>query len=497
MRALPTFWYHPIHRNVPPRYAAAAALVVALLGTIATTAAGQSAGQNRPGAGALTTHQQLARDIYHELIEINTTDTPAGDNTKAAEAMAKRLIDAGFPAADVKVLSPAPRKGNLVARMRGSAGGRKPILLLAHLDVVEAKREDWSMDPFTFTEADGYYYGRGTSDDKAMAAIWIANLIRLKREGFVPDRDLIVALTADEEGGEHNGVEWLLANHRAEIDAAFALNEGGGGFLKQGKPFVHNVQAAEKVYYDFTFEVRNRGGHSSRPIPDNAIYRLSEALARLSRHAFPVRLNEVTRGYFERLAQVETGQMAADMRAVVQNPGDTAAVRRLSAQPAYNAMLRTTCVATRLEGGHANNALPQLARATVNCRVLPDHDIADVRETLVRIVGDTAVHVSPTPERRGGPPSPLSAEVMRPVERLTNEMWPGIPVVPVMSTGATDGWFLRAAGVPTYGVSGLFGDMDDSRAHGRDERMLIKSFYDGQEFLYRLVKELAGKKPVS
>jgi acetylornithine deacetylase/succinyl-diaminopimelate desuccinylase-like protein len=464
---------------------------------IVAVAASGSAGAQAP----LNSHQQLARDIYKELIEINTTtDADPGGTTKAAEAMAARLKAAGFPDADVQVVSSGPRDGNLIARLRGaSASGRKPILLLAHLDVVAARKEDWSsdLDPFTFTERDGYYYGRGTADDKAMAAIWVANLIRMKREGYVPDRDLIVALTADEEGGDHNGVDWLLKNRRELIDAAYALNEGGGGYLKNGKPFSHNVQAAEKVYYDFTWEVRNKGGHSSRPVKDNAIYRLSEALARLSTFEFPVRLNEVTRGYFEKLATVETARAAADMRALARNPDDTAAARRLSAHPVYNATMRTTCVATQLEGGHAPNALPQLARANVNCRVLPDHDIADVRETLVRVAGDTAVHVSPTPERRGGPPSPLSDEVMRPVERLTREMWPGIPVVPVMATGATDGWHLRAAGIPTYGVSGLFGDMDDSRAHGRDERMLVKSFFEGQEFLYRLVKELSTRRPVS
>ncbi|HEU4565812.1 MAG TPA: M20/M25/M40 family metallo-hydrolase [Gemmatimonadaceae bacterium] len=474
-----------------PRHLALAAAL--LLAPVATRTLGA---QQRPAP--LAPHQQLAREIYEELVEINTTDGE-GDNTKAAEAMAARLRAAGFPAADVQVLAPAPRKGNLVARLRGRGGARKPVLLLAHLDVVEAKREDWSMDPFTFTEQDGYYYGRGTSDDKAMAAIWIANLIRMKREGFVPDRDLIVALTADEEGGDHNGVQWLLERHRDRIDAAFALNEGGGGVLKDGKPLVHNVQAAEKVYYDFAVEVRNRGGHSSRPVPDNAIYHLAQGLTRLAQFEFPVMLNEVTRGYFERLANAEQGELAADMRAIVRDPRDSAAARRLSTQPTYNAMLRTTCVATLLEGGHAANALPQLARANVNCRVLPTHDVADVRETLARVIaaGDTAIHVSPTPAVRGGPPSPLSDEVMRPVERLTHEMWPGTPVIPVMGTGATDGWYLRKAGIPTYGVSGLFGEMNDSRAHGRDERMLVKSFFDGQEFLYRLVKELSGGKPVS
>ncbi|HUQ83868.1 MAG TPA: M20/M25/M40 family metallo-hydrolase, partial [Gemmatimonadaceae bacterium] len=290
---------------------------------------------------SLNANQQLARDIYKELVEINsTTDANPGGTTQAAEAMAARLRAAGFPSEDVQIHSSGPRDGNLVARLRGSGvSGRKPILLLAHLDVVAALREDWSIDPFTFTEKDGYYYGRGSGDDKAMAAIFVANMIRMKKEGFVPDRDLILALTADEEGGDHNGVEWLLANKREAIDAAYALNEGGGGFLKNGKPFVQNVQAAEKVYYDFTFEVRNKGGHSSRPLKDNAIYRLSNALARLEKNDFPVMLNPVTRTYFERLAQTETGQTAADMRAVAKNPNDAAAVKRLSASPVYNSML--------------------------------------------------------------------------------------------------------------------------------------------------------------
>ena len=479
-------------------------IVRTLLIVVVGAAANATAPRMLPGQGATTPsplnpNQQLARDVYKQLIEINTTsDADPGGTTQAAEAMAARLRGAGFADADVQVLSSGPRDGNLVARLRGSgASGRKPILLLAHLDVVPARRDDWSIDPFTFTEKDGFYYGRGTSDDKAMAAIWIANMIRMKKEGFVPDRDLIVALTSDEENGDHNGVEWLLANKRDLIESAYALNEGGGGFLKNGKPFVHNVQAAEKVYYDFTFEARNKGGHSSRPVRDNAIYHLADALARLERYDFPVMLNEVTRAYFERLAQSETGQTAADMRAVAKNPRDSAAIRRLSASPVYNSMLRTTCVATQLEGGHAPNALPQLARANVNCRVLPNHDVKDVHATLVRLAGDTAVHVSAVPDARGGPASPLSDEVLRPIERLTAEMWPGVPVVPIMGTGATDGRPLREKGIPTYGVSGLFGDMDDSRAHGRDERMLIKSFFEGQEFLYRLVKELSSRRPVS
>jgi acetylornithine deacetylase/succinyl-diaminopimelate desuccinylase-like protein len=438
-------------------------------------------------------HSQLARDIFEELIEINTTDS-IGDNTKAAEAMAARLRAAGFPAEDVKVLSPAPRKGNLVARLRGT-GGQKPILLLAHLDVVEARREDWSMDPFTFNEKDGCFYGRGTSDDKAMAAIFVANLIRYRQEGWKPNRDIILALTADEEGGDHNGVDWLLQNHRALIDAEFAINEGGGGHLKNGRPLLNEIQASEKVYLDFTLEVTNPGGHSSLPVKENAIYRLAQGLARLAQFQFPVSLNEVTRAFFSKSAAFEKGQTAADMKAVSAATPDPQAAARLSeALPIYNSMLRTTCVATMLSGGHAPNALPQMARANVNCRMLPGDDPAAVWKTLASVLADEKIAIAPVGQPRPSAPSPLRPEIVGPIEKLTNEMWPGVPVVPSMSTGATDGLYLRNAGIPTYGVSGLFEDVDDVRAHGRDERIGVKEFHDGREFLYKLVKEY-GKQP--
>jgi acetylornithine deacetylase/succinyl-diaminopimelate desuccinylase-like protein len=459
---------------------------------LTSPAAAQSAG----GPASLDTNQRLARAIYKELIEINTMDS-VGSTTTAAEAMAKRFLAAGFPAKDVQVLGPRPDKGNLVVRYHGT-GVRKPLLLLAHLDVVAALKSDWSMDPFTFIEKDGYFYGRGTSDDKAMAAIFVANLLRYKQEGYVPDRDVILALTADEEGGTANGVQWLLANHRDLIDAAYALNEGGGGSLRDGKPFQHNVQATEKVYTDFTLTVRNAGGHSSVPRRDNAIYQLAAGLVRLQQFAFPVGLNEVTRGFFERTATIEKPQMAAAMRAIVKNPNDKAAAATLSADPRYNSMLRTTCVATRLFGGHANNALPQLATANVNCRMLPDAKPADVRATIIRALADTAIAVSPVDDIPYAAPSPLMPELMGSVEQLTKQMFGTIPVIPTMSTGATDGRWLRGGGIPTYGVSGLFGDPTDIRAHGRDERMMVKSFFDGQEFLYRLVRQLSsGKQPIS
>jgi acetylornithine deacetylase/succinyl-diaminopimelate desuccinylase-like protein len=443
-------------------------------------------------AQSLAPHQQLARDIYRELIEVNTTHS-AGDTTAAAEAMAARFRSAGFQAGDIFVGGPHPRKGNLVVRYRGRAAtSLKPILLLAHLDVVEARKEDWSpeLDPFRFIEKDGYFYGRGTADDKAMAAIFVANLIRMKQQGLVPARDIVLALTADEEGGDHNGVQWLLANHRALVDAEFGLNEGGGGQSRAGRRIANRVQASEKVYVDYTLEATNKGGHSSQPQPENAIYELADALARIGKFAFPVNLNEVTRTYFDKMAAIEQGQAAADFKALARTAPDAAAVSRVSAVPLYNAMLRTTCVATMVDAGHAPNALPQRAVANVNCRILPGEDPEAVRQTLVRVIENPRITITPVGAARPSPPSPLTAEIMQAITRVTEEMWPGVPVIPFMSTGATDGLYFRQAGIPIYGVSGLFGDMDDVRAHGRDERMGVKEFFDGQEFLWWLVGAL-------
>ena len=435
--------------------------------------------------------EQRAKEIFKQLVEINTTDS-AGDTTAAAEAMAVRLKAAGFPAADVQVLGPAPRKGNLVARYRGS-GGRQPLLLLAHLDVVEAKREDWSLDPFTFQEKDAFFYGRGTTDDKGMASQFVANFIRLKEEGFQPDRDVILALTADEEGGTFNGVEWLLKEHRALINAAYAINEGGSGVMRKGKYLVNEVQAAEKVYQDFRLEVRNAGGHSSLPEKNNAISHLSEGLARLGAFEFPVRLTEITRTYFERSATVEAdSKTAADMRAVARTPVDARAAARLAAgAPLFNALMRTTCVATRLEGGHANNALPQLAAAVVNCRLLPGDAPETTRQQLIKVLADPAIIVTAIDAANTSRAATLNPEVMAAVETLTTAMFPGVVVVPVMSTGATDGLFLRNAGIPTFGIDGTFSDMDDVRAHGKDERVGVKQYFEGLEFQYRLIKALA------
>ena len=447
-----------------------------------------------PQAKQLTPQQQLLRDIFKELIEIDTTDAH-GDTARAARAMAARLLAAGFTDRDVRVLVPAgnAKKGNLVARYRSANPKRKPLLLLAHIDVVEARREDWSTDPFKLVEQDGYYYGRGTTDDKAMAAIFVANLIRLRRENYRPDRDIILALTTDEETGDFNGAEWLTKEHRELVDAEFGINEGGNGQKKNGRPVLNGVQASEKVYQSYQLEVKNSGGHSSLPTKENAIYRLAAGLGRLAAFDFPVNLNEVTRAFFTRTAALESDrQVAADMLAVAQASPDPGAVARLAATPYYNALMRTTCVATRLDAGHAENALPQTARATVNCRILPQERADDVRQALVRVLADGQIKVTPLAESKPSPPSPLTPEVLGPIERVTRELWPGIPVVPLMGTGATDSLFFRQAGINMYGVSGIFHEVGDNRAHGRDERIGIKEFYDGQEFLYRLVNSLTG-----
>ncbi|HRA23732.1 MAG TPA: M20/M25/M40 family metallo-hydrolase [Usitatibacteraceae bacterium] len=436
-------------------------------------------------------HDRLTRDIYRELVEIRTVH-PDGDNTAAARAMARHLLEAGFDAKDVEVVEPAPRKGNLVARLRGT-GELRPLLLLAHIDVVEARAEDWSdgLDPFRLTEKDGYYYGRGTLDDKAMAAIFVANLARLRAEGFRPKRDIVVALTADEEGGTHNGVAWLLRHRRELIDAEFALNEGGAGTLRDGKPWIHGVQVGEKMYLSFDLEATHPGGHSSVPTRDNAIYDLAAALSGVARLELPARVGYVTRAHFMRLANIESGELADAIAAVAAGRADDAQLRRVSAEPRYNAQLRTTCVATKLEGGHAENALPQRAKAVVNCRLLPGEDPDFVLRELQRVAGER-VRVKARGAPRASEATDARSPVMRTIERVSESMWPGVPVVPLMSAGATDGSRLRNAGIPTYGVSGLFIEHGEVRIHGRDERLAVKSFVEGTEFLHRLVKALAA-----
>ena len=439
--------------------------------------------------------QALARAIYKEFIEIQSGFT-TGSTTPVAQAAAARLKAAGFPAADIHVDGPNPKKMNLVARYHGT-GARKPILLVAHTDVVEAKREDWSMDPFQLIEKDGYFYGRGTGDDKAQAAVWIANLIQYRAEGFKPDRDIIVALTADEEGGgPFNGVDWLIKNHRDWIDADYALNEGGWGEAVNGKPIANDLQVSEKYVVTLRLEVHNKGGHSSLPVADNAIYHLAGALDRLSRFAFPLKTNEVTAAYFKQMAKTETGAVRTELEQVAAGSHD-AMERVAKSSTQWNATLRTTCVATMLEGGHAVNALPQLAAATVNCRVLPDDGVDYVRDAIRKVVADTAVAVTVTGSPVPGVPSPLRPDVVQTVTAVTEKMWPGVPTVPIMVMGATDGRSLRAVGIPTYGIQGFFIDRDDIRFHGRDERMRVQSFYEGQAFLYDLVKRLSRATPTS
>jgi acetylornithine deacetylase/succinyl-diaminopimelate desuccinylase-like protein len=447
--------------------------------------------------------RKLAHDIFQQLIEINTTDS-VGSTTIAADAMAKRLLDAGFTGEDVKVLGPNDRKGNLVARYRGTGTtGLKPMLIIGHLDVVEARREDWTTDPFQFVEKDGYYYGRGTQDMKVNDAILVTTFIRLKREAYRPNRDIILALTADEEGGTSNGVDWLLKNHRELVDAAFALNADAGGVTTvKGKPLNVDVEANEKLYADFELDANNPGGHSSLPVPDNAIYHIADALSRLEHSAFPVELNPITRTYFERRAALESGQTAADMKAILRTPPDPKALAHLSAEARFNSLLRTTCVATRLNAGHANNALPQHAQAIVNCRILPGHSMEEVREKLIGLFADSTIAVKyvdnayhvfdRAPETKAFAPVLPPAEVMQPLERVTDAMWPSAPVIPEMETGASDSVYTIGAGIPSYGISGIALDEDDVRAHGKDERVRVSSFYDGVEFYYQYLKALTG-----
>ena len=443
-----------------------------------------------PLAAQSSVRDQEARAIFAELVGLNTTPD-RGSTTPAAHALARRLLAAGIPAGDVAVVGPDTLHQNLVARLRGT-GKRRPILLLAHLDVVEALRDDWSLEPFALTEEDGFFYGRGTSDIKDMAAIFTAVLLELKRSGFVPDRDIILALTAGEEYGPGNGVEWLLANRRDLIDAVYCVNgDGGDPLAHRGAPYARNVQASEKVYTDFQLEVHNPGGHSSLPVPDNAIYRLSAALSRLGAYRWPARLNEVTRGYFDRAAASNPVNVARDMRLAAR--GNVSAINRLSLNsPYFNALFRTTCVATRVTAGHADNALPQLARATINCRMLPDERPEEVLATIRRVIADSAVTVSVLVPAVPSPASPLIPEIMEPVERITRAMWPGAAVVPSMETGATDGLRLRNGGMPVYGISGVPLDVDDIRAHGKDERIRVTAFYEGVEFTERLVRALTG-----
>lgn len=442
-------------------------------------------------ARAQADYQQLGKSIFKTLIETNTTGS-TGNTTVAAQKLADLFLAAGFTAADVQIVGPTERNKNLVVRYRGT-GARKPLLLMGHIDVVEALRSDWTVDPFVLTEQDGYYYGRGTQDMKGSAATLVAALLRLKNEGWKPDRDVILALTSGEEGGSaYVGMQWLIEKQRPLIDAEFAINvDGGGGEIIKGKHALMAVQAAEKVYHTVSLTVTNKGGHSSLPRPDNAIYTLSKALDKLAAYTFPAKPNDIVRAFFKQAAATaETPTLAAAMRAVGSGQNSPTSFAALSSVPLYNALLRTTCVATMLKAGHAENALPATAKATVNCRILPGEDAVTVERTIVRVVGDTSVKLAPVDTAIPSPPSPLRPDVFSAIDGAVKAVWSSLPIVPEMSTGASDGLFIRNAGVPVYGVTGLFIDVNDNREHGKDERILVTSFEDGLKFSYELIKRL-------
>jgi acetylornithine deacetylase/succinyl-diaminopimelate desuccinylase-like protein len=446
----------------------------------------------------------LAREIFKELIEINTTDTQLGSVTAGTLAMKKRFVDAGFPQEDIHLLGPDPHKLNLVVRYRAAGTpSEKPVLFLCHMDVVEALRSDWHTDPFEFVEKDGYFYGRGTQDMKESDAALVFTFLRLYKEGYKPKRDLILALTADEEGGKFNGAKWLVEEHRDLVDAAYVINPDAGGIeLDHGHPQVADVEATEKVYSDFQVTATNPGGHSSRPRRDNAIYELTTALSKLAAYSFPFELNEVTRTYFKNLAGEESGQIAADIHAILDNPPDLNAAARLSDEPSFNSNFRTTCVATRLAAGHANNALAQTAQANVNCRIFPGHSPEEIRQQLIQVfddpkltvkyVSDAGVVSDTAPERKAiAPPAPIK-EVFDPLTRITQAIWPGVPVTPVMENGASDSIYFAQAGIPCYGYSAVALERDDDRAHGQDERLPIESYWKSLDFFYSFAKALGG-----
>lgn len=467
-------------------------MMAGALVALATTASAQVAEPPK----TVRPDQLAFRDLYKALVEINTT-LSVGSCTQAAEAMGARLKAAGFPAEDVKVVvaDGHPKEGSLVAILHGTDPKSKPMLLLAHIDVVEANRADWTRDPFKLVEENGYFFGRGTSDDKAQAAIWVDSLVRLKQAGFKPRRDIKMALTCGEESEAYNGIEDLVKNHRPLVDAEFALNEGADGLLDEhDKPVVLEVQGGEKVYQDFTLTVTNPGGHSSRPVPANAIYQLSAGLDRIGAYGFPPRFNDATRGYFTKMQARVPAEQAAAMKALVANINDPAALKTVTADPMWNSMLRTTCVATMVNAGHAPNALPQRATANVNCRILPGTPVEEVRTKLAELAGaPTTVTLAHEPNSVS-PPPPLTPAIMGPIEKEAAKLWPGVPIVPILLTGATDGVHTNAAGIPTYGVSGLFGSSDGDGIHGLNERIRVKSLYDGRDFLYALIKDYAGGK---
>jgi acetylornithine deacetylase/succinyl-diaminopimelate desuccinylase-like protein len=446
--------------------------------------------RTNPGARLDATEPQF-RQLYKELVETNTT-LSAGDCTLAATKMAHRMKAAGFADSDLRIFSVPdhPKEGGLVATLRGRDPSKKAILLLAHVDVVEAKREDWARDPFTLIEEDGYFYARGAADDKAMAAIFTDLLINYKKEGFRPRRDIKLALTCGEETpGAFNGAQWLAVNHKDWIDAEFAINEGAGGLLApNGNKVALNIQAGEKINQDFVLETTNPGGHSSQPLPENAIYDLSDALQKVRTLHFPVQLNEATRAFFTRYAPLAGGEMGNAMRAIVADPNDAVADATLSRNKIYNSVLRTTCVATMIDGGHAKNALPQKVRANVNCRIMPGTQIEDVRDAIVQVIQNPKVSVSIMEPRSIATPSPvLGTNILKPIEGLARRHFPDIPVIPIMIPASTDGIYMSAAGIPTYGFSAIFSDYATSGTHGLNERVLVRSVMEARKFQYELI----------
>jgi acetylornithine deacetylase/succinyl-diaminopimelate desuccinylase-like protein len=438
--------------------------------------------------------ETLARDILIELIAIPSTQ--ARGTTGAAQAVAARALAAGFPPADVAVLVPEghPDDGNAVVRLRGRTSER-PVLYITHLDVVEARREDWTFDPFHLTEQDGWLYGRGTIDMKGQDAAVLTSLIRLKQEGVVPERDIIAAFTANEESRGVNGVAWLFKEHRKLVDAAVVVNpDGGEAALKKGRRLYVSVQTSEKVFVTFSLETTDKGGHSSRPTAANPIYRLAAGLDRLAKFRFPVHLTETTRMYFERRAAIEDGQLQSDMRALLRVPPDAAAVERLSSVVETNVQLRTTCTTTMIEGGHAENALPQRARATVQCRVIPGESPDSVAAAIRRAVADPKIAIGVVTPAVPAPDSPPAPAILAMVDGVTRSMWPGVAVFPEMSPGASDSIYTRSLGIPSYGIDGMFDDLDDGRAHGRDERIGVAAFGEELEFTYRLMRAMSESR---
>jgi len=463
----------------------------ALIGAALCTLA--SGGQ----AQALRPDQQAFRELYKELVETDTSIT-TGSCTALADKIEVRLKSAGFTAADITrfAVPEHPKEGGLVVILPGTSKTLKPILLLGHLDVVTAKREDWTRDPYQFIEEGGYFYGRGTADMKALDAIWIDMLMRFKKEGTKLPRTLKLALTCGEETSTaFNGARWLAENKRDLIDAEFALNEGGGGRTDgHGKLIQTSIHVGEKSAVNYRIEATNPGGHSSAPVRDNAIYELSDALAKLREFDFPIMFTDTTRAYFTKLGASRGDEMGKAMVAIVANPQDKAAEALLNSDKSYHSMLRTTCVATLLDGGHANNALPQRAGANINCRIFPGVSSEEVRATLEKVIADPRMTVKQTDDR--GPlakPPALTPAILGPAERLVAKYYPGVPLVPTMSTGATDGIYLQAVGIPSYGPPGTYGDPDGGGTHGLNERAIVKSVFTGRDLLTELVKDYASK----